>query len=116
MQFRHVNRKLLTALVLLPLGFSFGRVAYSSDTQPAPAHLTAEQVTSIALDALRHAEKSAVRFTARTPRYDSAHQRWWVFFVENAPPYQVDGGLLVVVDDVTSRPCVQHATAVGPCI
>jgi hypothetical protein len=105
---------ILAGVLPAPFELAWTADALKAQTAAVPRH-SAKQVLSIATAELRRSAENAVRYKAKSPKYDSEKKAWWVFFMQNAPPYIVDGDLLVVVDDLTGSACLEQAMAVGPC-
>ena len=85
------------------------------DSAAAP-HLSPKDAQNIATSELRRHGENIARFKAGVPTFQSQKRVWWVFFKQVAPPFIVDGDFLIVVDDTSSRVCVQQAVAVSPCV
>jgi len=113
-----ICRAVLLASALATASVAFGsvRAADAPKTRAAtsPQH-SAKQVLSIATVKLHSGAENAARYKAKPPRYDADKKVWLVFFIQNAPPFIVDGDLLVVVDDLNGSACIEQAIAVGPC-
>jgi hypothetical protein len=98
----------LIGVVSSPCDFASAVDAPEAESTTAPRH-SAKQVLSIAAAELRRGAENAARYKAKPPKYYADKRVWWVFFIQNAPPFIVDGDLLVVVDDLTSNACMEQA-------
>ena len=105
---------LTLAVVALAVPVEYSALASDAHSDTTP-RLTSKQVSSLAAAALGRSGEVVSRFKAREPSYDPEKKAWSVFFIQSAPPLIVDGDKLVVIDDRTSKACVQFVMAVGPC-
>ena len=51
----------------------------------------------------------ADKFEAATPKYSSQTRLWSVFLKQRGPLFAVDGEMLMVIEDVTGKVCMQQA-------
>jgi hypothetical protein len=113
-----VSRHTLVLMAMLDAALSSVcgvSIAWAADSpRVAKAHLTADQVSSLAKAELRRAAQ-ADNFKARTPTYQPEKRQWWVFFIQSGSPVSVDGDILAVVDDRSTKVCLQQPIADGPC-
>ena len=109
-----------------------GLVAASATHAQAPAppanpapHLSTSVVAQIAAAEFVKSGHSLRDFQARPPKLGVGGTKWYVYFTPRPVMSNVDGkfeallpldaDVVVVIDDVTRRTCVQNAHGVGPC-
>ena len=96
----------------------------ASPTYSAP-HLSTSVVAQIAAAEFVKSGHSLRDFQGRPPRLGDGGTKWYVYFFPRPVMTSGDGkseavapldvGVVVVIDDVTRRTCVQAAYGVGPC-
>jgi len=107
-----VNRLTWTLVVVLlaaAMSIAHGAIAWAAEaTGSAKPHLTARAVVTLARAELSRRGQTD-NFRIRKPEYSSAQRLWWVFLIQRRPPYGIDGDMLAVVNDVSSKVCIQQA-------
>jgi hypothetical protein len=102
------------ALVVL-LGVATLSHSEGASLESTRPRLTSQRVSQLASTEAAKAGLSPSKFKADTPKYDAEGHSWRVYFKETGPQVAVDGTMLVVIDDLTGKGCVQQAESVGPC-
>src|ERR1700690_1263278 len=100
----------LTAIFALAVGeiCIWAAPAAEPAVTAATPHLSAVQVSLLARDELVRNKVTIDRFEAKAPTYYPDRKKWWVFFIQNKPPFIPDGDILVVIDDVNRKACMEY--------
>jgi hypothetical protein len=80
----------------------------------AGPRLSPQQVSALAAGAFKARSDSRVpgqRFEAQRPKFSDHDGVWYVFFRQKGPVLAIDGDMVVVVNDRTSKVCVGQMMA-----
>jgi hypothetical protein len=96
----------------ISIGDALGAEPVANVSSP---RLSSDMVSSLARAEVVRNGVRVERYKSNPPTYNSDERNWFVFFIQKEPPFDIDGDILVVIDDTTGKPCVENGTAVGPC-